>query len=298
MRDLNEIMIFSRVAQFGSFSGAAKSLGVPVSMVSRKISDLESRLGILLIKRTTRKLSLTEEGSYLFENCATQVHEIEEAELNLTKSKSDPQGLLKVTVPMTLGRGPFLDFVSDFMKKYPGIEVDLNITNLYVDLVTGDIDVAIRFGDLPSAGVIAKKLGVSRRCLAASPEYLRKRGTPANIQDLKNHDCILFQSRGSETTWELLNGRTKNRVTVKGKLSANNFETVNEMTIRGHGIAFLTESYVIAGLADRSLKRVLPQWGSAPVPVHALYLSRKLMPRKLEVFLDEISRWESAVWKT
>jgi len=298
MLDLNEYRIFSKVAQLSSFSAAAKSLNVPVSMVSRKISDLETRLGILLIKRTTRKLSLTAEGNFLYDKIQIQIQEIEDAEQHLTQNPQGIQGRLRVTAPVALGRGSFLNFISHFKNRHPEIEIELVITNSFIDLVTGAVDVAIRFGELPASNLIAKKLGFSQRILVASSEYLKKHGTPKSPSDLKNHQCLLFAGSGvTEESWSLINGSKKSHLKLKTFLSANNFETLFELTKQDLGIAFLPDFYLSEQKIPASLKNVLPQWTSSPIPVHALYLSRRLMSRKVEVFLSELHQWDSSLWQ-
>ena len=176
MKDLNEIMVFSRVAQAGSFSKAANLLGMPVSTVSRKVSDLEQRLGMTLITRTTRKLSLTRAGAEYFQRCSDILQGLDEAEAALTQSQARPEGLIRVTVPVGMGTGRFTDFISGFMRKYDRIQVDLYVTNQYVDLTAENVDVGIRFGVLEDSALIARKLGHSSRLMVASPGYVKKHG--------------------------------------------------------------------------------------------------------------------------
>ena len=159
MPDLNDIQTFARVAKLGSFSAAARSLQLPVSTVSRKVATLEARLGLSLMKRTTRKLSLTEHGARLYEACAPHLEGLEEAQAGLTQARSHLEGPLHVSAPQALGRGEFTAFVSGFSTRHPRIGVNLVITNQFVDLVTSHIDVAIRFGELADSSVIARRLG-------------------------------------------------------------------------------------------------------------------------------------------
>lgn len=297
MTNLNEILFFTTVARQGSFSGAARLLNVPVSMVSRKISDLEKRLGLILIRRTTRQLKLTAEGSLLFERCSMQVQDIQEAEANLHDSQGVLQGGLSVTAPVALGRGEFIEFIAGFMNKYPRIVIDLQITNEFVDLVTGNVDVAIRFGELKDSSAIARKLGISRRILAASPHYLKGKKQLRHPDDLKEHDCIIFSSKVFDDGWELTKDRQKTRIQVKGKIKANNFETISELADQGLGIAFLPEGYVSAQKSS-NLKQILPQWTSPTIPVHAIYLNRKHIPSKLQTFLSELAQLKTSFWKS
>ena len=296
MIDLNELSVFVRVAQHGSFSAAARSLGMPVSTVSRRVSDLEERLGVSLIKRTTRKLSLSEHGLRFYEGCAPHLEGLEAAEAGVTDSRTEIEGLLRVTAPVALGRGEFVDFVSGFLSRHPKMKIDLAITNLYVDLVTSQVDVAIRFGDLADSGAVARRLGVSRRVLVAAPEYLKRRGVPRAPEDLTSHDCVLFLGKTEGAEWILRKDRRQMRIQISGRVTANNLELVNEFTLRGHGVALLPEPYAVERASNGTLRRILPQWTSAPIPVHAVFLNRKFVPAKLQTFLTELAAWENSTW--
>jgi DNA-binding transcriptional LysR family regulator len=293
MADLNEVALFVRVAQLGSFSAAARATGTPVSTVSRKLAGLERRLGLTLIKRTTRKLSLSEHGLSFYEDCAPHLQALEQAEAGLSNAGSRLQGTLRVTAPVSLGRGDFIDFVSRFVADHPSLHVELSITNQFVDLVSTQVDVAIRFGALSDSGAIAKHLGVNRRVPMAAADYLKRRGTPRKPEELAQHDCVLFLGKTEGLDWHLQRGRRRARVRVNGPLSANNLETVHELALRGHGVAMLPESYAAAG----SLKRILSPWASAPIPVHAVYLNRKFVPAKLQAFLKALSGWQNSIWR-
>jgi len=293
--DLNEIAIFVRVAQLRSFSAAARSLQLPVSTVSRKISDMEKRLGVSLMKRTTRKLNLTDHGATFYDRCAPLVNGIEQAQDAMTSSGVEPEGELHLSAPQALARGEFMAFISDFLGRHPKISINLEITNQFADLVSTSVDLAIRFGELADSTVVARKLGVSHRVLVASPAYLKRKGMPREVRDIGKHDCILFSSKKRDAIWQLQNGRNRVRLNVSGPAAANNFETVSELAVRGHGIALVPQSY--AARAQRGeLKQVLPQWKSPPIPVHAVHLNRKLAPAKVRAFLAELLEWENSLW--
>jgi DNA-binding transcriptional LysR family regulator len=270
---------------------------LPVSTVSRKVAELERRLGLNLMKRTTRKLSLTEHGARLYETCAPHLQGLSEAQAGLSQSRAHLEGLLHVSAPQALGRGEFVDFISGFLSRNPKIKINLVVTNQLVDLVSSHIDIAIRFGQLADSSVVARKLGVSHRVLVAAPQYLKKHVPPRTPQELRQHDCVLFLRKTEEVDWQLQDGRHRAQVRVAGPVSGNNFETVNEFALRGHGIALLPEAYAAAGAADGSLKRVLPQWRSPPIPVHAVYVNRKFVPAKLKTFLADLAAWKNSNWR-
>jgi DNA-binding transcriptional LysR family regulator len=296
MPDLNELTIFVRVAQLGSVSQAARALGMPISSVSRKLAELEARVGTSLIKRTTRKLNLSDEGLSFFERCAPLLRDLEQAEAELGKTRLQADGVLFVTAPTALGRGEFIDFLSTFLAQNPKLRLDLAITNQYLDFVASHVDVAIRFGELPDSGVIAKRLGVSRRVLVAAPHYLGQRGRPRTPRDLAHHDCVLFSSKSENKAWQLQSAKRRARVSVGGRVTANNLESVNELAVRGYGIALLPEPYVSAADAYGALERVLPKWTSTPIPVHAVYLNRRFVPAKVQAFLTALASWQNSTW--
>jgi DNA-binding transcriptional LysR family regulator len=296
MPDLNDIAVFVKVAQLGSFSRASRALGMPVSTVSRKVSSLEDQLGVTLMQRTTRKLSLTAQGRSYFEQCSEPLSRLFDAESALTQTQKKPEGTLKVSVPVILGQEPFYEFLSAFLKRYPDIQVDLFITNLFVDLIAENVDVGIRFGELADSTLIAKRIGRSIRYLVASPDYLKGRTTPAKPEDLASHQCILLNARNNETEWHLVSGRKSVKLRVAGPVSSQDFQSVSAFTYKGHGIGLLPSSYCEEQIRRRSLIRLLPEWSSPEIFVHAVYPTRRFVPAKLQVFLDELKAWKSPLW--
>src|SRR5712672_3890965 len=173
MADLDNILIFVKVAQFGSISRAARSLGMPISTVSRRLSVLESKLGVSLLRRTTRRVTLTAQGREYLNQCREPLTLLEEAERVLTLGQQTPAGVLRISVPVILSQEPFLDFLSVFLKAQPRIRIDLFITNLFLDLIAENIDVAIRFGELEDSSMVATPIGQSIRYVVATSEYLK-----------------------------------------------------------------------------------------------------------------------------
>ena len=297
MANLDDVQIFIKVALFESISRAARSLGMPVSTVSRRLSVLESKLGVSLLRRTTRKVTLTEQGREYFSQCREPLALLEEAEQGLTLKQNTPQGMLRMSVPVILGQGPFLDFLSEFQKAHERIRIDLFITNLFLDLVAENLDVAIRFGDLEDSSVVATRVGMSVRYVVATPEYLKGRKPPVEPADLKLHDCVLFNSRNNEIDWDLVNGRRKARIHVSGSISSSDFNSVCTFVFHGHGIGLLPSTYCDEALASGALVRLLPKWSSPQIPVFAVYSSRKFLPFRLKVFLEALAAWKSSPWR-
>ena len=296
MADLDNILIFVKVAQFESISRAARSLGMPISTVSRRLSVLESELGVSLLKRTTRRVSLTAQGRDYFAQCQEPLTLLQEAERVLTHAQKEPAGVLRISVPVILGQEPFLDFVSRFLKDHARIRIDLFITNLFLDLVAENVDVAIRFGELQDSSVIATRLGRELRYVVAAPEYLKRHQPPAEPSDLEMHECVMLNARNNETEWELVNGRKKERVAVAGPISSRDFNSVSKFVYRGHGVGLLPSTYCDEALANGRLVRLLPKWASPQIPVFAVYSNRKFLPSRLNVFLEALAAWKSPLW--
>src|SRR6202021_2301888 len=192
--DLNDIAVFVRVAQFESFSRAAHALGMPVSTVSRKVTALEERLGVTLLQRTTRKVSLTAQGRAYYNQCSEPLSHLFDAERVLTQTQMKPEGLLRISAPVILGQETFYAFLSAFLKTYPRIQADLFITNLFLDLIFENIDIAIRFGELRDSSLIAQRIGKSVRYVVATPEYLHGRLPPSRPEALRKHQCALLRA--------------------------------------------------------------------------------------------------------
>jgi DNA-binding transcriptional LysR family regulator len=296
LTDLNDIAVFVRVAQSGSFSGAARALGMPLSTVSRKVTALEERLGVTLIQRTTRKLSLTSQGRAYFDECCEPLGHLLDAERALVQAQRAPEGSLRISGPVLLGQDPFYLFMSAFLKDHPRIHADVFLTNAYVDLIAENVDIAIRFGRMQDSSLIAQLLGSSVRYLVASPAYLRGLSLPERPQDLADHRCVVINGRNNEAEWQLVNGRRSAKVRVRGPVSARDFHAVSAFTHQGLGIGFLPYNYCEAGLASGELVRVLPEWSSPEIPVHAVYPTRRFLPSKLVAFLDYLKAWKEPLW--
>jgi DNA-binding transcriptional LysR family regulator len=296
MANLDDVLIFVQVAQFESISRAARSLGMPISTVSRRLSVLESKLGVSLLRRTTRRVSLTAHGREYFDQCREPLALLEQAERTLTLGQEAPAGMLRMTVPVILGQAPFLNFLSGFLNAHPRIRIDLFITNLFLDLVADNLDVAIRFGELEDSSMVATPIGRSIRYVVATPEYLQGRKLPREPADLEVHECVMLNARNNRTDWDLVNGRKKARVHVSGPISSRDFNSVSAFVHRGHGIGLLPSTYCDEALANGALIRLLPKWASPQIPVFAVYSNRKFQPLRLKVFLKALAAWKSPLW--
>jgi len=280
--DLNEIVVFTRIVQLGSFSAASANLGIPRSTVSRRVAELEARVGARLLQRTTRKLSLTDAGRAYYEHSARIVAELEEAQLAVAQLQSTPRGLLRLTVPVTFSvLGPIL---AEYLTLYPEVRVELQSTDRTVDIVEERFDLAIRAGRTPDSTLVARHLGEVCRILVAAPklvERLRKLKEPA---DLERQPAVVFAPGGN--TWHLVSGAKSAEVQVSPRLSVNDYDMLRAVARAGFGIALLPEYQCAEDLKAGRLRRVLDDWAAPKVPVFALYPSTRHLAPKVVALLD------------
>jgi DNA-binding transcriptional LysR family regulator len=300
--DLNELIVFARVVQAGSFTEAAAKLGMPKSTVSRKVSDLEERLKSRLLQRTTRKLSLTDAGRTYYDYCARIVGEIEDAERAVSRLQERPRGLLRVTAPVNVAfLGPI---VADYLERYPEVRLDLFCTARAVDLVEERFDLGIRAGTLADSTLIARSLGSVSWFLVATPAYLKKRGRPRSPGDLKKHDCLLFGAGiegGADLRFE--RGGTSAQVAVSARFLVTDMDVLHAVAAAGLGIALLPEFGCAEDLRARRLERVLADWSAPPTRVQVVYPSNRNLSPKVKTFVEHLQKsmtpppWERRSWR-
>jgi DNA-binding transcriptional LysR family regulator len=289
MIDLNEIYVFTKVVQAKSFTQAAKLLGIPKSTVSAKVSSLEKRLGVTLIKRTTRQLHLTDAGKNYLKRCIEGIELIQSAESEAAVTQSEPRGTLRITAPLDFSIPSLRERIDVFLKRYPKVEVELVFTDRFVDLVAEGIDVAIRAGALEDSSLIAKKIGTSRFVPLASPEYLKRAGRPAHPRDLTKHECLVFTTMEGPRLWTLHHGSERASVRVRGRLSADSLLVIRDFARAGNGIALIPSTFCQQELRDRALVPALPGWFSSPSPLHIVYPAQRFTPPHLQEFVDLVS---------
>lgn len=283
--DLNEVAIFIKVVQTGSFSEAAKQLQMPKSTVSMKISNLERTLNTTLINRTTRKLNITPEGEAFYNRSLQGLELINSAEDELSSLKGEPQGLLRITAPLDLGNSILPQIVADYAKKYPKVIVDVILTDRRVDLLSEKVDLAIRAGNLKDSTLIAKKLGAAYFAPFASPKYIKQYGEPQHPRDLVKHRLLHFQPLGTNE-WRLAGPKGTLDVPVTGKMILNSLLMIKSMTLIGEGIALLPTYYCIQEVKAGKLVRILPEWRTPLQNVHFVYPSQKFVKPKLKAFIE------------
>lgn len=280
--DLGEILVFTRVVRGGSFTAAATSLGMPKSTVSRKISELEARVGARLLQRTTRSVSLTDVGRAYYEVCARIVAELEEAEQVVTQMQATPRGLLRITTPVTFSvLSPVL---ADYMRLYPDVQVEVYAEQRRVDLVEERFDLSLRAGAVPESTLVARKVGVVRRCVLGAPSLLERLGPIRQPSDLERHDCLVFAPEGA--TWTLGSGTKEVEVATRPRLLSNDYDVLRGVARAGFGLALLPEYQCIEDVEAGRLSRALAGWSAREIPIFAMYPSTRHLPPKVSAFLE------------
>jgi len=294
--DLNEIVVFTRVVQAGSFIAASAQLGIPKSTVSRKVADLEKRLNARLLQRTTRKLSLTDVGRTYFDQCVRIVSELEDAERMVTSLQDTPRGPLRVTTgPNAMWLGPI---VADYLKRYPDVRVELVTSTRTVDLVEERFDLGIRAGTLADSTLVARSLGRVSWFLVATPAYLKKRGRPRTPEELEQHDFLFFGT-GLDGVGPRLEKDGRNvHLTLSPRMTTSDMDFLRAVLIAGVGIGTLPAFQCVEDLRAKRFVRVLPDWNAPSAPIHAVYPSTRHLSPKVKTFLEHLqSRLTPPPWE-
>lgn len=287
MEDLNAVLIFLKVAELGSFVAAVRSLDLPKSTVSLKVNELEQRLGVRLLHRTTRRVSLTEEGRLYYENCLPLLDALQDANDAIACLPGHPRGVLRVTAPVMFVHSFLGSRLPKFLQTHPDLRVILNVTNERKDLVKESYDLAIRVGPLEDSTLIMKRLMMDRARLFASPAYLQTYGEPDLITDLKNHVLLSVDQSQNEPTWTLHHERQATEIfRFRPRLLSNDIVSIYQSVLAGLGIGLIPEFLFQTEQKEHELINVLPQWSSTPIPINAIYSSHKYMPQKIKVFLE------------
>jgi DNA-binding transcriptional LysR family regulator len=288
MKDrLNGMRVFAQVVDAKSFSAAAEKLGMSKSLASRHVSALERSLSVKLLHRSTRKLSLTEAGALLYEHCARIVQEAELAEQRLTRTQSEPAGLVRVTAVPAFAVRHVLPALPEFYKNYPKIQVKLFCSNRAVDLGAEGFDLGIRVSFKPAPNLVARKLAANRSILCASPAYLKRRGTPRRIEDLPQHECVLFPALAHKGVWTLSRERRKYSVQVTGVLETDEMDVVRAAVGAGLGIGILPVYMVGDALQQGQLVPLLRQFQVVPESaIYLVYLPNRTLASRVRALID------------
>lgn len=277
---------FVRIAETGSISAVAQELGATQPTVSKQLAALEAHLGVTLLRRTTRRLALTEAGSAYLESARRILDEVDELESSVAQAGQAPAGSLTVSIPNALGQAMFDDLVVAFQQRHPGLRVHLMESERYVDLIEEGIDVAVRIGRLPDSSLVARKIGLSRRVTVGSPAYFARHGTPQVPEDLARHNCILYTYNATGNTWQYRGRRGEVEVRVSGTFRSTSGHALRRAALAGIGIVNAPVWMVMRELTEGELVPVLPDHEPVPADINAVWPSVRHPGAKVRMFVE------------
>ncbi|MDB5841032.1 MAG: hypothetical protein JWQ23_2984 [Herminiimonas sp.] len=290
MERVVEMMTFAKVVQMKSFSAAARELATSKSLISKQISALESSLGVRLLNRTTRSMSLTESGAAFYEHCARIAHAIEEAEQTVTQLQAAPRGVLKITTPVIFASLQLAPALQTFLKRYDQVQIDLDTTDRVVDLVEEGFDLAIRITGSPHPTMVARKIASVRWATCASPAYLKRHGTPRTPQELLQHQCLVYQGvPAPHSGWRYQVGGKHVTLPVSGRCRVNSSEVMLQMALNGMGIVLFPTYVLGAHLKKGRLVQILSDFEArSDSSLYATYMPTRYMQPKVRAFIDHL----------
>lgn len=282
-----DLAFFHLLAKQGSLASTAREMGVTPPAISKRLSALEARLGIRLVTRTTRSMSLTPEGELYFLHAARILSQIDEVEQMVSSSRSTPKGLIRVNASLGFGRRYIGPALAAFFARYPEVEIQLEITDHPLDLAAHGFDLGIRFGSLPDTAFHARKIASNRRLLCASPLYLSKHGAPTKLSDLQDHNCIfLRQNESPYGVWSFTNGSRTQSVKVRGALSTNDGEVAMKWALEGYGILLRAEWDIARYVRSGRLRLVLEDQTPTRADVYAVYPQQLHLSARVRSLID------------
>lgn len=285
--NLSDLTVFTRIIERGSLSAAGRDLGLSAAVVSKRLQRLEAQLGTTLIVRSTRTLSVTEEGYKFYEHSKAIIDAVEGAEAAILSKNSIPKGTLKVSVPSYFGRLYIAPLIPDFLEMYKEINLTLDFSDQFVDIISGGYDLAIRIGDLPDSNLISQKLGVDQRVIVASPEYINKHGEPKTPKELVRHNALIFTNPAPLNHWVFKDTKGKEQgVKVSGNFETNNCETLNGAALSGLGIAQRPLWDVWNSVQSGDLVVLLKTYQTPRFDIQVVYPGRKNILPKNHVFIE------------
>lgn len=282
---LHAYRAFLRVAETGSFSRAAEEMRQQQSQVSRLVAALESQLGVQLLRRTTRSVTITEEGERYRMRLASILQALEDCESEIRTGRREPSGLVRVACPTTLGRVLVAPIVGEFLKLYAKVRVELLMNNNLVSLAADGIDIAVRVGRLPENELPTRRLGTVEQLIVASPAYLASEGPVDEPDQLLLRNCLCFATSGGTQSWSMSRGDVAKLVNVRGDLIVNDAEVLLQRCLDGLGVAMLPRWLVWNLIADGRLERILPEWQTQAMPLSVVTTHRSYRPQRISVFL-------------
>lgn len=285
--DLNHVSAFVRVVQDGSFTAAAKALGLPKSSVSRSVAQLERDLGVRLLHRTTRKVHLTDAGTEFHDRVARALADIDQATTATADHQREVRGAVRISAPVDLGVAALAPMIARFVRKYPAIHVEVRLSARVVDLAAEGFDLAVRAGPVRDQSLIIRKVGSLELGLYASSRYIKRRGAPATLEDLMSHDCIVFKTDQGPLGWRLTSVTGENQVLEPvGGISADDISFVKKSVLSGAGVGLLPRFLAAREEQSKKLVRVLPGWRFSGSDLQVVYPSAAYVPQRVVVLRD------------
>ena len=282
--------LFTEVVDGGSFSAAARQMGMAPSSVARGIGALEDELGVRLLNRTTRKLSLTEAGRLFHERSKRILVEVDDARLSVTQLETEPRGTLRLSMPVVFGRLHLAPALPAFLQSYPGVAIDLTLTDAFVDLVEEGVDLAIRIGELEDSSLIARRLARNKRVICASPTYLERAGRPTAPDALTAHNCLVYKRQSNRATWRLRAREQTYEVEVQGSFWANNADALHSAALAGLGLAILPTWIVGADVRRGALEVLFADYqvspGALDTSIYAVFPYTRHLSPKVRALVD------------
>ncbi|CDG87515.1 LysR family transcriptional regulator [Xenorhabdus bovienii] len=298
LRNLEDLSVFIRIIDTGSFTATAQVLGLSPTTVSKQIARLEKNLGIVLFVRSTRSLRITPEGKAIAEKVRAALTLVEEAAEIAKDGSESLTGLIRLTAPVPLGRTYVAAAIAEFRKKYPSVGFTLHLTDKIVDLYKVEMDLAIRVANLTDSGLIARRLTDNKRILVASPDYLRLHGELQHPEELANHHCLLFSASGNKNTiWSLHDRENTKSISLSSDLIANNGDVLRTWCAAGLGIALRETWDVVDLIRAKKLIRVLPEWQEETSPINLVRAGKRPVPQRIKSFIEFLTEeWRIPPW--
>ena len=290
MNKLSAMATFVRIVDKGSLTAAAAALDTSLPSVVRTLASLERELGVRLLNRTTRRIHLTDDGTHYLERCRAILSAVQETEAAFTSHRAEPHGRLVVTASVLFGRRYIAPIVNDFLRRYPKVSAELLFVDRVVNLVEEGIDVAVRIGRLRDSSLVAVPVGKVRRVVCASPEYLRRCGTPRAPHDVRAHACVRHTGLAPRSDWHFRTGRRTVAVPLNAVISCNDIDSSLEACASGHGLGLFLSYQTAPYRNERRLRYVLEEFETDPLPVQLLYPQSRLVTGKVRAFVDECVR--------
>jgi DNA-binding transcriptional LysR family regulator len=285
---LHGLRVFTRVVDAGSFSAVAREMGVTQPTVSKIISQLEAHFGAQLIVRSTARLKLTDSGLGFYEKGRRLLDDLAALESSVGADSGQPSGRLRVSAPSAFGEAYLTPLLLDLLEVHPALEVDLILNDRWFDLLEEGIDVALRFGPLPDARIIARRIGVSPQACMASPDYLAKHGEPVQLEQLEHHSCVVNRLVSPTGRWIFHGPEGENAVHVGGSFRSNNLESIRRAVLAGNGIAVGPLWLYYDDIRDGRVRTLLPEYKPVPLDINAVYLPSPYLPTKVGAFIGAL----------